>query len=292
MKTLSIRPFYHVRHDLQPNLTEELFVLLWDKSPCTVDALQKAAIERGYRLANRSPDQLVASLGNLRIVGHREHGEIFLTDLGKLISRTAKFNPSLLPELIHFTYYTIYDESNPSSRFSWAYRLVCDQLWNTRSSHINGHRLVTLVQEQAQQTFPDYEEYGISFSQNSVTGIIYWLEALNPPCVTQNQSGNRAFARRTFCSSELLLLALEYVRMKLGSSAAIQLQLSNEVRQAIARLCLVEEESLDDILQVTADAFELVLRQTERGNWISLLGTRSPLPLNAWFSFPVDVPAL
>ncbi len=292
MKTLSTRPFYHVRHDLQPKLTEELLVLLWDKSPCTVDVLQKAAKERGYRLANRSPDQLLASLGNLRIVGHRERGEIYLTDLGRLISRTAKYNPGLIPELIHFTYYTIYDESNPSSRFSWAYRLVCEHLWKTRSSLINGHRLVTLVQEQAEQTFPDYEEYGISFSHNSVLGIVNWLEALNPLCVTQTQSGNRTFARRAFCSSELLLLALEYMRMKLGNPIAVQLQLSNEIRQAIACLCLVEEESLDDLLQVTADAFELVLRQTERGNWISLLGARSPLPLSTWFSFSADVSAL
>ncbi len=292
MKTLSTRPFYHVRHDLQPKLTEELLVLLWDKSPCTVDSLQKAAIRRGYRLANRSPDQLLASLGNLRIIGHREHSEVYLTDSGKLISRTAKYNPSLTPELIHFTYYSIYDESNPSTRFSWAYRLVCDQLWKTRNFQINSHRLVTLVQEQAQQTFPDYEEYGVSFSQNSVTGILYWLEALNPPCVTQNQSGNRAFTRRAFCSSELLLLSLEYVRMKLGNPVAVQLQLSNEIRQAIARLCLVEEEALDGILQVTADAFGLVLRQTERGNWISMLGNRSPLPLNAWISSPVEIPTL
>ena len=120
MKILSTRPFYHVRHDLQPKLTEELLVLLWDKSPCTVDVLQKATQERGYLLAHRSPDQLLASLGNLRIVGHRERSEIYLTDLGRLISHTAKYNPSLIPELIHFTYYTIYDESKPSSRFSWA----------------------------------------------------------------------------------------------------------------------------------------------------------------------------
>ena len=284
MKTPTTRPFYHVRHDLQPKLTEELLVLLWDKSPCRVDVLQKAATERGYRLANRTPDQLLASLGNLGIIGHREYGEIYLSDLGRLIARTAKYNPSLIPELIHFTYYTLYGESNHSSRFSWAYRLVCEQLWRSRSSLIDVHRLVTLVQEQAQQTFQDYEEHGISFSQNSVTGITNWLEALNPPCVTQTPSGNRAFSRRAFCPSELLLLALEYVRVKTGNSLGAQLQLSNEVRQALACLCLVEEESLDELLQATSNAFGLIFRQTERGTWISLLGDQSPLTLSAWFS--------
>jgi len=283
MKTTS-RPVYHVRHDLQPKLTEELLVLLWDKSPCRVDDLQRAAIERGYRLANRTSDQLLASLGNLRIIGHREHGEIYLSDLGRLISRTAKYNPSLIPELIHFTYCTIYDENDQSSRFSWAYRLMCEQLWHSRSSLIDVHHLVTLVQEQAQQKFQDYEEFGISFSQNSVAGIINWLEALTPSCITLTASGNRVFSRRAFCPTELVLLALEYVRAKNANSQIVQLQLLNEVKKAIACLCLVEEESLDDLLEITADAFGLILRQTERGNWISLLGDRSPLPLSAWSS--------
>ena len=106
MKTSTNRPFYHVRHDLQPKLTEELLILLADKAPCHLGLIQQAAAERGYRLANRSPEQLLASLGNLQIIARREQGEISLTDLGKFIARTAKYNPNLLPDIIHFTYYT------------------------------------------------------------------------------------------------------------------------------------------------------------------------------------------
>lgn len=282
MSTSSIKPIYHVRHDLKPQLTEELLLLLWDKSPCCIDVIQKAAAERGYRLANRSPDQLIASLGNLGIIEHREHGELHLSELGKLISRAAKYNSNLVPELIHFTYYTMYNEHTQLYRFSWAYRLVCEYLWDLRSHTIESHRLVTLVQEQAQLTFQDSEEHGISFSQNSVSGIINWLEALDPPCVTQ-VSDTRVFSRRAFCPSELMLLALEYAQRQLANPLVAQLQLSTETRKLLARLCLVEEESLDEILQTTADAFGLVLRQTERGDWISLLGEQTPLPLSTWF---------
>lgn len=284
MKTPSPRPLYHVRHDLQPRLAEELLVLLWDKSPCRVDVLQQAAVERGYRLAHRSPDQLLASLGNLRIIGHRERGEIYLSDLGRLIAHTAKYQPILLPDFIHFTYSIIYDENDPSSRFSWAYRLVCEHLWRSRDTIITVHHLVTFVQEQAQQTFPDYDAYGISFSQNSVMGIVNWLEALNPTCIVQTQTGNRAFTRRESCSCELLLLALEFTRMQLGDPTGVQLKLTSDVRQSVARLCLVEEECLDELFQTTAEAFGLILRQTERGNWISLLGDRAPFQLRTWFT--------
>ena len=289
MKTSTNRPFYHVRHDLQPNLTEELLILLWDKAPCRLEAIQQGAAERGYYLANRSPDQLLASLGNLRIIGHREHGDIYLSDLGKLIARVAKYNPSLLPELIHFTYYTAYDESNPSSRFSWSYRLVCDHFWRNQHLTINVHNLVTLVQEQAQQIFQDY---GISFSQNSVAGIINWLEVLEPPCIVQTSSNSREFSLRLLCPSELVLLAIEYAKAQGSHPLAAQLRLSKENRELIARLCLVEEGELDDLFQIVADAYGLTLRNTERGSWISTLGDRSPLPLDAWFPFPHNGSAL
>jgi hypothetical protein len=276
------RSFYHVRHDLQPKLTEELLILLWDKAPCHLEAIQQSATNRGYQLANRSPEQLLASLGNLRIIGRRDHGEICLTDLGKSIARTAKYNQSLLPELIHFTYYTAYDASNPSSRFSWAYRLICDYLWRNQRLLISVHNLVTLVQEQAQQVFHDY---GISFSQNSVAGVINWLEALNPPCIAQPASGRREFTLRLLCPSELVLLALEYASAQEPNPLASQLRLTNENRELIARLCLIEKGELDDLLQIAADAYGLTLRHTERGSWISLLGDRSPLPLDSWLAF-------
>lgn len=284
MNSTSSRPLYHVRHDLQPHLAEELLILLWDKSPCRVEALLQAAMDRGYRLASRSPDQLLASLGNLRIIGRKERGEIHLTDLGKLIARIAKYSPNLMADLIHFTYYVLYDENDPTSRFSWAYQLVCNHLWQSRSISISTHHLVTLVQEEAQKTFADYDKYGASFSQNSIAGIINWLEALNPSCIAQTSPGDRIFTRREYCSSELVLLALEYTRAKNNNPLGIQLRLSNDVRQAVAHICLVEEECLDDLFQSTAEAFDLILRQTERGNWISLLGDRSPFSLKVWVS--------
>ena len=147
---------------------------------------------------------------------------------------------------------------------------------------ISPHSLVTLIQEKAQQLFLDY---GVSFSQNSVGGIINWLEALDPPCIIQTSPNTRMFARRSFCPSELLLLALEYTKMEEGNQQTSLLQLSDETLKIVARLCLMEVEALDEMLQVVAEAFGLILRRTERGCWISLLGQRSPLPLGVWPAF-------
>ena len=123
MKPLSNKPIYHVRHDLQPSLTLELLVLLWDKQPCRSELLHKVAQERGYRLAERTPAQLITSLGNLGMIDRENNGDLNLSKLGKLVACTAKQNPNLAAELIHFTYYTLYDGTNPALRFSWATKM-------------------------------------------------------------------------------------------------------------------------------------------------------------------------
>lgn len=225
MTNASPRPVYHVRHDLQPTLTEEILLLLLDKEPCHVDMIQRAAEERGYRIAQRSPDQLVTSLVSLRLLQRSGHGELCLSMTGRLVAQAAKYTPHLMPELIHFTYYTLYNETVRMPRFSWAYRLVCDYLWEARDLVIDGHRLVALVEESAQSLFADYDQFGVSFSLNSVAGILNWLEALNPPAVVRTQDGSRRFVRRLSCPAELLLLALDYIRLDSGGAEARQIHL-------------------------------------------------------------------
>jgi hypothetical protein len=282
--TLS-KPVYHVRHDLQPELTLELLLLLEAKSPCRAADLGQFAQTRGYRLATRSIDQLLSSLSNLRIVARNTLTELTVTPRGQLMAAYTRQSPELLAELLHFTYYTLYDlasEPTPSLRFSWAYRQVCDFLWDQGNQQVKPDQLVTLVQERAQITFGDVEEYGVSFSRDSVTGILQWLEALDPSCLRFNAEEKRIFARRSVCPLDTLLLALQYLAHVPTLPPALQLQLTAPVRQAVSRLCLIDPESLDDLLPDLAQSLGLVYRQTERGQWLSLLGERSPLPLTIW----------
>jgi hypothetical protein len=276
------KPIYHVRHDLQPSLTEELLLLLASKSPCRPEMLQVFAQQRGYRLANRTLDQLLASLNNLKITERNNHSEISLTHCGQIIAKTTIKNPELLSELVHFTYYTLYDNESPALRFSWAYRQVCDYLWSQGKNLVRSDQLVTLVQEQAQLSFGDVEEFGVSFSRDSVNGIVQWLEELDPPCIFLDSANKKFFARRTICSASIVLLILEYLAFQVNGAPALQLQLTAKVRQDVARLCLLEPDSLDELLPDVAQAFGLVYRQTERGQWISLLGDSAPFPLSAW----------
>ena len=122
-----------------------------------------------------------------------------------------------------------------------------------------------------------------------MTGIIQWIEYLDPSCIKLNNAEKRTFSRRSICPLESLLLALQYVASvpDPGQPPALQLQLTPSVRQAVARLCLLETEGFDDLLPDLAQAFGLAYRQTERGQWISLPGNRSSLPLKVWNDQPI-----
>lgn len=283
MNAPASRPVYHVRHDLKPILTEEVLILLGDKAPCRVDVLERTAIQRGYYLAGRSLDQLLASLGALHLVERGQPGELQFTGLGRLMAQTAKHSPHLLPELVHFTYYALYDEQTQAPRFSWSYRVVCDYLWNRQRCALEVHQIIAFVQESAQQTFSDYGQFGVSFSQDSVTGITQWFEALDPPTISRSDTGTRTFGRRLFAPPETVLLALERARLTLGNASSRQLQLSTSAQDLVARSCLLEPDIVLDMIEATAEAFGLAYRQTERGEWITLPGDRSPFPISLWF---------
>src|SRR4051812_5081247 len=98
MSPTMARPVYHVRHDLQPILTEELLVLFWDKSPCRIDCIREAAADRGYRIAQRSPDQLIASLVSMKLLARDEQSELNVSASGRLLAQAAKYSPALVPE--------------------------------------------------------------------------------------------------------------------------------------------------------------------------------------------------
>lgn len=284
MTTSQTKPIYHVRHDLQPKLTQELLLLLWDKSPCKISTLKATALERGYRLADRSPDQLISSLGNLRMIKRNDRGEIQLSKVGTYIADAAKYRPELVPEFIHLRYYTLYDEVLQAQRFSWAYQSVCDYLWTRGHVVVDSHHLIAFIQEAAEHQFQDYDLHGVSFSQNSVNGILNWLEALDPPCITRSPSGERLFSRRTCCPPETILVALEYARARISRTGSSQLQLSVEVRNLLERLCLLDEDSLIGMLDVVAQSFGLIYRHTERGQWISVNGDKGLIPVADWFT--------
>jgi hypothetical protein len=266
---------FHVRHDLQPSLTNELLILLRSSTTGqTENDLQKAAEERGYRLRHRKDyGKLLITLDELGIV--TEHQKKFrLTDAGQIITNIAVYQRDLLAEFIHFLYMVGWDE-NQEQRSSWSYKTVCEILWNTAPCHIDRDRLVNLITQEALSKFQDNR---VSFSTSSVAGILNWVTELTPFCIVNGNDGLQYFSRRPYCPIEAFVLALNHIYCRYKTSKQAYIPITQDFKNQVCKICLIATESFDDMLAQAESCFSSIQVRHERGervaisnfSWISL----------------------
>jgi hypothetical protein len=238
---------FHVRHDLRPDFTYELLMLL-HALPCgqSEAQLQNAAEAQGYTLRQRKDyGKMLRSLSDLAVISGSS-SKLELTETGRIIAHATLFQRDLLPELIHFLYYTGYDE-NPNKRFSWSYRKVSEWLWDSAPCEVNRDRLVNVVTQAANDTFGIS---GISFSTQSVSGILHWMTALRPVCVDDDD----IFMRRGYCPVETFMLALYHI-YQLERQDALSVRLTPNIKEQICRICLIAPESFVEMLDQAESSF-------------------------------------
>lgn len=256
---------FHVRHDLLPSHTREIITLLKAMNGGgTLDQIREVAEMHGYTIRNRKDwSKPLKSLAELGIIedGKKQLG---LTEIGRSIACLATFQPDLLPDFVHFLYYTCYD-SDPEKRFSWSYRSICDSLWNGAPCVINRDKLVNLVTAQALEVF---QVNGISFSTNSVYGVLNWLSALKPACVAEDPE--QKFIRRAYCSVELFMLAVHHVVSNCIAANMPFVPLTPEFRQKVCRICLLVPEAFSEMLDQADSHFDCLQVRRERDDLIAV----------------------
>jgi len=257
---------FHVRHDFQPQLTQELLILLRASAdPQTEEQLKQAALQRAFKLRDRkSYGKLLRSLFELGLL-ERRNDLVELSELGWKISDLITYYPHLLPEFIHFLYYAAW-ELDQNNRFSWSYRTVCQWLWDTSPCVVDRDRLVNLVTQKADHKF---KLRGVSFSKSSVSGILNWIAELEPMCISQRDR-QQVFTQRPYCPVELFVLALDSVYRRLHTSEVPYVRLLPEVREEICRICLISLNAFDEMLVHTEDCFENLYVRRERGERFAL----------------------
>jgi len=257
---------FHVRHDLLPSHTREMLTLL-RALPMgeTLSGIQHLAETHGYNVRHRIDwNKPIQSLKELGVVVEQAK-RIRLTDVGCALANVTTYQPDLLADFIHFLYYTCY-AYDQEKRFSWSYRLICDALWQSAPCVINRDKLVNLVTAQAVETFGIT---GISFSNNSVSGVLNWLDELKPACIAQQRS-ETYFRRRDYCSPELFMLALNYAFQMQSAPDTVYVPLSNDFRQQVCQVCLITPESFNEVLEQVESSFTCVQVRRERGDRLSI----------------------
>lgn len=177
-----------------------------------------------------------------------------LSNIGHTI---ANMPDEVVADIFHFCLYAGWQEKSPRDFLpSWAYRLCCDQYWTTSEVILSTEYLNQQVAETislAYDTFPqlgveDFED--ISFSRKSITGIHKWLDALDPSVVNQG-----SFKRRSFCHPELVALAIGYAFRDDPQITEIDVLLTPDKQDIINKVCLLEPNSLDRVIDWTISVF-------------------------------------
>src|SRR5690606_5945800 len=90
-------------------------------------------------------------------------------------------------------------------------------------------RLVGEVINIAQRQFSEMgigQIDGVSFSRKSLRGVQNWLEAVHPPVIESN-----TFKRRSFCSPELVIMAIGYSLRDEINTTGLDILLSPQKRE-------------------------------------------------------------
>jgi hypothetical protein len=243
---------------------------------------------------SRAGDPSCASAADLRAVAAETHdlpqrGEITnfalrlglitddpfwqITDLARAILLTGA---AAQPDLLHFLAYVAWSpEASPSLVPFWSYSHTVDALWQkatvrfkmVKSDHAGTQSPYKAIVEEvvgdSRTLFEGVEGFNpekVSFSDMSVRTIARSLEALQPPAIISN-----VFARRQTCSAELIALALGEAASRAGLAPGSDLLLSQDRREAVCRICVLDPGYLDRLLDWAIPRFPGVLAPGMRG---------------------------
>lgn len=256
---------FHVRHNARPVLIKELLEILSEgEEVLSLEDILRLGARKGYLIGTAVLSQQSLKenpLQTARDLGLIEEQQLTLTDLGKHVLSLLRHKPGTWGDIMHALFYGSWSAQNATERcFSWSYRTMCDRLWEAGNRSVDRGQLVSEVVELAMQQFTTNR---VSFSKDSVRGVLQWLSELRPPVL---DADSKSFSRRSFCSPECLTLAMDYLYRLEGVDYQTNLLLGMEKQEIICRFCLLEPTAFDAVLDWAIGQYPF-LQQGSRGGW-------------------------
>ena len=222
----------------------------------------------GFAVRDRQRLEALMTARDLGLVGQERNT---LADDGKVLSKIEMNKPELFADIVHGLQYTLWDQRQPKVNcFSWSYRALCRMLWHSGTASMASRRdMASEIEAQARTAFGRLD---IVFSPKSIGGAMLWIAELDPPVLVEN--GAR-FVRRAFCPPETLVLGIDFVCQTDQVDYGSNLLLSDERRDAICQVGLLEPEGFDRVLEYAVAQFDY-LEMGLGGGWGRYLTLHRP----------------
>lgn len=206
-----------------------------------------------------------------------------LTQVGEDFYRIWQTRRSDAVDILHGLQFGLWKASNPSENVaSWAYQSICRYLWERQALPDSSDSLARNVNSLRSATAVIPPETGNAFSNKSITDAYDWLLPLDPPVmegVIESAAGRifrqASFGRRSYCSTPLFLMAIDYLMSETGQQYGDLLIIDGDIQRNLCSFCLIEEASVEIMLDETLRRFPHLLSfQREWGVFVAL--ARSP----------------
>ena len=190
------------------------------------------------RLPSRQDMALTASQNGFPVTNKRDYdilqllGEWGLADIEKrqFTSRGKEFyalwemKQDIAIDVLHGLQYSLWTKYVPDQNLaSWAYQRVCGYLWEYQTLP-KPQDLIAYVYEMREELGENLGNIANAFSGKSINGACDWLLPLTPPVLEGVKEtakgrnfGNTTFTRRSYCSTALFLMALDWVAKESGN---------------------------------------------------------------------------
>lgn len=274
------RLMFHVRHNARPASIKEVLQILEGCDSLDVDDILETGRQRGYQVGTtvRSKRSLKENpVQTAKDLGLVASDVLPLTGLGQQMVELLHYKPGVFNEMMHTLHYTLWTPAKATEHcFSWSYRTVCNWLWESGSVTIDRGQVVSKVSDVAMERFSTDK---VSFSKDSVRGVLQWLAELEPSVLDKE---NETFTRRTFCPPETLAMAVDYLYRLEDADYQTNLLLDPGKQEIICKVCLLDPTAFDTVLNWTVGQYDFLQRGTGGGWGSYILLTREPQIRDFW----------
>ncbi len=236
----------------------------------------KQLLESGFTITDAARFEIAQIFNEL---GFADKTTRTLTAQGESFYTLWQTKHSVAIDVLHGLQYGLWTKKKPELNIaSWAYKTICDYLWNYHSLPDNSKELVSYIND-LRSSHSDLipREIGDAFSNKSINDAYDWLLSLEPPVLLDVTVGaqiksfkNAKFERRPYCSTALFVLGLAYIIRESENNFGDLILIDDNKKRGICLFCLIEETSFDFMLDESLRQFDFISLQKEWEMFIDL----------------------